>query len=58
MNARNDIARREKKKGASVYWTPIPPGPNGEKVRIEEIPASLTEEADRARHGMLDTWSL
>ncbi len=33
-------------------------GPKGEQVRIEEIPATLQDAADRARHGMLDTLSL
>ena len=33
-------------------------GPRGENVRVAEIPESLEEEADRARHGMLDTLSL
>ncbi len=33
-------------------------GPNGESVRVDEIPTSLREEADRARHGMLDALSL
>ncbi len=33
-------------------------GANGETVRVEEIPASLGDEADRARHGLLDTLSL
>ena len=33
-------------------------GQHGETVRIEEIPADMLEEADRARHGMLDALSL
>jgi len=33
-------------------------GSNGEKRRVTEIPVELAEEADRARHGMLDTLSL
>lgn len=33
-------------------------GPYGEAVRIADIPASLIEEAERARHGMLDVLSL
>ena len=33
-------------------------GDNGEKRRVTEIPAELADEADRARHGMLDTLSL
>ena len=33
-------------------------GPNGETVRVEDIPPALMEEADRARHGMLDALSL
>ncbi|MCP4251623.1 MAG: elongation factor G [bacterium] len=33
-------------------------GDKGEIVRSEPIPAELTDEADRARHGMLDTLSL
>ncbi len=33
-------------------------GERGEKVRAEPIPAELAEEADRARHGMLDALSL
>ena len=33
-------------------------GPNGESIRVEGIPASMQEEADRARHGMLDALSL
>ncbi len=33
-------------------------GPKGETVRVEDIPAALVEDADRARHGMLDTLSL
>ena len=33
-------------------------GEMGEAIRIAEIPESLREEADRARHGMLDTLSL
>lgn len=38
----------------AVYYD----GPNGEEVRRTDIPASLVEEADRARHGLLDTLSL
>ncbi|MBI4716881.1 MAG: elongation factor G [Planctomycetes bacterium] len=33
-------------------------GPTGEEVRVAEVPAPMREEADRARHGMLDTLSL
>jgi elongation factor G len=33
-------------------------GEMGEKVRVSEIPESLRDEADRARHGLLDTLSL
>ncbi len=33
-------------------------GPSGEQLRIEEIPEEYREEADRARHGLLDTLSL
>jgi elongation factor G len=33
-------------------------GDRGEKVILHDIPAALREEADRARHGMLDTLSL
>jgi len=33
-------------------------GPTGEDVRHEDIPAAYREEADRARHGMLDMLSL
>ncbi|MCH8967345.1 MAG: elongation factor G, partial [Planctomycetes bacterium] len=33
-------------------------GPNGEDVRVDEIPEALCGDADRARHGMLDTLSL
>jgi len=33
-------------------------GPNGEDIRHQDIPAAYAEEADRARHGMLDTLSL
>ncbi len=33
-------------------------GPNGEKVRWEDIPANLAEEARNARTGMLDALSL
>jgi len=33
-------------------------GEKGEDLRYAEIPAALVEEADRARHGMLDTLSL
>ena len=33
-------------------------GPKGEIVRIEEIPESMLEEANRARNGMLDALSL
>lgn len=33
-------------------------GEGGENVRFEDIPESLKEEADRARHGLLDTLSL
>lgn len=32
-------------------------GENGEEVRAEEIPAAMKDEADRARHGMLDALS-
>ena len=33
-------------------------GDRGQTVRSDDIPESLREEADRARHGMLDTLSL
>ncbi len=33
-------------------------GPTGEDLRIEAIPEQYAEEADRARHGMLDTLNL
>jgi elongation factor G len=33
-------------------------GANGEKLVVGDIPADLVDEADRARHGMLDTLSL
>jgi len=33
-------------------------GESGDKVRREPIPADLAEQADRARHGLLDTLSL
>jgi elongation factor G len=33
-------------------------GANGEDVRVDEIPAELREEAERARNGMLDALSL
>ncbi len=33
-------------------------GPNGEDIRFEPIPEKYAEEADRARHGMLDTLNL
>jgi len=33
-------------------------GPYGETVRVEAIPAGLREQAERARHAMLDTLSL
>ncbi len=33
-------------------------GPAGEKVRYAEIPPELLDEAERARHGLLDTLSL
>jgi len=33
-------------------------GASGEDIRCEPIPNEYTEEADRARHGMLDTLSL
>ena len=33
-------------------------GPSGEDPRVEEIPSALAVEADRARHGMLDTLNL
>jgi len=33
-------------------------GSTGERVKIDDIPASIQEEADRARHGMLDVLSL
>ncbi|HEY3242404.1 MAG TPA: GTP-binding protein, partial [Phycisphaerae bacterium] len=33
-------------------------GENGEDVQVSEIPAHLKDEADRARHGMLDALSL
>jgi elongation factor G len=38
----------------AVYYE----GPKGETVRVDDIPESLKEEADRARHGLLDTLSL
>lgn len=38
----------------AVYNT----GQNGEQIRTEEIPDEFREEADRARHGLLDTLSL
>lgn len=38
----------------AVYNT----GQNGEQILIEEIPDEHREEADRARHGLLDTLSL
>ncbi|UCE61601.1 MAG: elongation factor G, partial [Phycisphaerales bacterium] len=38
----------------AVYYD----GPAGEDVRLAGIPESLREEADRARHGLLDTLSL
>ncbi len=38
----------------AVYYD----GPAGEEVRVDDIPAELFEEADRARHGMLDALSL
>lgn len=37
MNARNDLARRLKAKGAVVYWIALPPGPNGEKVGLDDF---------------------
>ena len=37
MNGRNELARRVKKKGANVFWTPLPPGPNGEKVGVDDF---------------------
>ena len=33
-------------------------GSKGETLRAEDIPAALVDEADRARHGLLDTLSL
>jgi elongation factor G len=33
-------------------------GPSGEDIRYEPIPDAYAEEADRARHGMLDTLNL
>ncbi len=33
-------------------------GPSGEDIRLEDIPANLAAEADRARHGLLDTLNL
>ncbi len=33
-------------------------GPSGEDIRFESIPEKFAEEADRARHGMLDTLNL
>ena len=33
-------------------------GPAGEQLRVEEIPDAMRVEADRARHGLLDTLSL
>jgi len=33
-------------------------GSNGEKVRVEEIPADLEEEAARRRHHMLESLSM
>ncbi|MDO8631847.1 MAG: elongation factor G, partial [Phycisphaerales bacterium] len=33
-------------------------GPSGEDIRYEPIPQAYAEEADRARHGMLDTLNL
>jgi len=33
-------------------------GPTGEDIRLEDIPAAMAAEADRARHGMLDTLNL
>ncbi len=33
-------------------------GPSGEDPRVEEIPSALAVEANRARHGMLDTLNL
>jgi len=33
-------------------------GPTGEDVRLEDVPAAMAAEADRARHGMLDTLNL
>ncbi|GMU24988.1 MAG: elongation factor G 1 [Phycisphaerae bacterium] len=33
-------------------------GPKGETLRLADIPAELSEAANRARHGMLDTLSL
>ncbi len=38
----------------AVYYD----GPNGEDIRYEAIPEQYVEEADRARHGMLDTLNL
>ncbi len=38
----------------AVYYE----GPTGENVRVDDIPESHREEADRARHGLLDTLSL
>ncbi len=33
-------------------------GDSGEDIKLVDIPANLADEADRARHGMLDTLSL
>src|SRR3990170_1565229 len=33
-------------------------GPTGEDIRLEDIPAAMAADADRARHGMLDTLNL
>ncbi len=38
----------------AVYYD----GASGENVRVADIPEALKEEADRARHGLLDTLSL
>ncbi len=38
----------------AVYYE----GARGENVRLHDIPQSLEQEADRARHGLLDTLSL
>ena len=38
----------------AVYYD----GPNGDDVRLDDIPESQSEDAARARHGLLDTLSL